>query len=68
MTLVFITFLSYALSDKVMVWLLLDVLFVGTYVYNSQNGILTELCGSLWHKALSLTKGALEKVPKYKAD
>ena len=63
-----ITFLSYSLSDKMMVWLLLDSLFIGTYLYSSQKGLVTELIEALWHRTATFAKGLLEKVPKYKAD
>ena len=63
-----ITFLSYSLSDKMMVWLLLDSLFVGTYLYSSQKALVSDVVSSLWLKATSLTKDVLAKVPKYKPD
>ena len=63
-----ITFLSYSLSDKMMVWLLLDALFIGTYLYSSQKGLVTDLATSLYSRAALITKNVLGKVPKYKAD
>ena len=63
-----ITFLSYSLSDKMMVWLLLNALFLGTYIYSSQKSLATDLFNSFWSKATSITRDVLAKVPKYKVE
>ncbi len=63
-----ITFLSYSLSDKVMVWLLVNCVFFGAYAYTTQKETIVKQVAKLWGLFQEHTMGFLEKIPKHKTE
>ncbi len=60
--------MSYAFSDKVMVWLLINAVFFGAYAYSTQKDTIVKSLGMLWGRVQELTVGVLEKIPKHKTE
>jgi hypothetical protein len=66
--LVIVTFLSYAASDKVMVWILANSVFGIAYAYTKQKEVISKFIGLWWNKAMEIIQNLLGKIPKAKAE
>ena len=65
---VIITFLSYAASDKVMVWILANSVFGIAYAYTKQKEVISKFIGNLWTRAQEIIGNLLGRIPKYKGE
>jgi len=63
-----LTFLSYSVSDKMMMWLLLNSVFVGAYLFTTQKDTLFAHAGNVWKMVQEMTAGLVEKIPKHKVE
>ena len=62
-----ITFLSHAASDKTMVWLLINAVFIGAYVHITQKDTILKHVDAVWKRVMEKIGGLIEKIPKYKS-
>ena len=60
--------MSYAFSDKVMVWLLINGVFLGAYAYSTKKEVIGNYIGMAWGSMQEIALRVIEKIPKQKAD
>ena len=60
--------MSYVFSDKAMVWLLSNCVFIGAYAYSQQKGMIEEVVKMIWEKGLAVVVDLASKIPKHKTE
>jgi len=68
MILVAVSFMSYVFSDKAMIWLLLNCVFLGAYGYSQQKGLIESYVKLIWDKVQEVTLEVVQKIPKAKME
>ena len=66
LVLVLITFLSYYISDKAMVWILSNALLIGTYAYTREKTKIVGQFEKIWETVTEMSRKVIERIPKEK--